>query len=227
MLWPSRLRPWRRRRGKPTASLWTPDIIADTPGGPTIWKEMMRSSHPCGRTLTASLIAFGVGLAVVPTASADPNDAAQTQPPAPGPAGAPITNAAQTGDDADSAAADACKQFAGALDYASSHYEDFAYDSAGGGNNVNYNDPSVHWDNVAGRTALREAAGQALTASATPGLAPDIAAPMQAWSLGATKLLLVMGVHGGGRHEHQRPQRPNGVRPSRLARVTSRELQQF
>src|SRR5271165_3338393 len=190
--------------GEPTASLWTPDVIADTLGGPAIWKEMMRSSHACGRTLAASLIAFGVGLAVVPTASADPNDAAQTDaaqtdaPPPPGPGGGPITSVAPTGGEGDPATSDACKQFAAAMSYTASHYEDFAYDSAGGGNVVNYDDPNVSWDNSAGRAALREAAGTAMQTSTTPGLPPDIADPMQAWSLQATKLVLVMGLRGGG-----------------------------
>ena len=35
-------------------------------------------------------------------------------------------------------------------------------------------------------------------AAMTPGLPGDISAPMQAWSLHATKLLVIMGLHGGG-----------------------------
>ena len=168
----------------------------------------MRSSHGCGRALATSLIAFGVGLAVVPTASADPGDPAQTDAPAPAPAAsappqaAPAasapTQAAPASNSPDPAAADACKQFAAALNFASANYEDFAYDSAGGGDVVNYENPTVANDNVVGRTALRQAAGAAMTASTTPGLQPDISAPMQAWSLQATKLLVVMGLRGGG-----------------------------
>jgi hypothetical protein len=204
------------------------------------WRETMKSSHVCGRTLATSLIAFGIGLTVVPTASADPSDPAQTDAPAPGPmgapapgpVGAPISTGAipdsapahgpvgslapdpagspdpapgggpiATGaipDSADPTTADACKQFKAAMNYAATNYEDFAYDTAGSGDYVDYNNPSVAWDNQPARTALRQAAAAALTASATPGLGPDISAPMQSWSLNATKLLLIMGVHGGG-----------------------------
>ncbi|WP_234785292.1 hypothetical protein [Mycolicibacterium mucogenicum] len=51
---------------------------------------------------------------------------------------------------------------------------------------------------MTGRTALRKAAAAAMTASTTPGLQPEIAAPMRAWSVDATKLLLIMGLRGGG-----------------------------
>ncbi len=61
-----------------------------------------------------------------------------------------------------------------------------------------YGNPEVQNSNVVGRTALREAAATAWGAATTPGLSGDISAPMQSWSLRATKLLLVMGVHGGG-----------------------------
>jgi hypothetical protein len=101
-------------------------------------------------------------------------------------------------DAANPAAADACKQFGVALNYAASNYEDFAYNSAGSGNYVNYGDPVVANSNVVGRTALREAAATALSASMTPGLQADIASPMRSWSLRATKLLLSMGLHSGG-----------------------------
>ncbi len=158
----------------------------------------MRSSHVCGLTLASSLIAFGVGLGVAPNASADPNDTDPTDASTPPPAAAAVTSAAPVSADADPAAVDACKQFAAALNFASTNYEDFAYDSAGGGNNVNYDDPSVANDNVVGRTALRQAAAAAMQASATPGLQPEIATPMQTWSMHATKLLLVMGLRGGG-----------------------------
>ncbi|MBV8349428.1 MAG: hypothetical protein JOZ49_18475 [Mycolicibacterium sp.] len=184
----------------------------------------MRPSHGCGRALATALIAFGVGLAVAPAASADPSDPAPTDTRAPAPpAGAPVaapagapapapprgapapeppagaaTQTAPIPDAPDPAAVDACKQFAAVLNFAAHNYEDFAYDSAGGGNDVNYDNPIVSNDNVIGRTALREAAAAAMTASATPGLQPDIAAPMQAWSLSAAKLIVVMGVRGGG-----------------------------
>ena len=54
------------------------------------------------------------------------------------------------------AMATACKQFSAALGYAASNYEDFAYNSAGGGNNVDYADPIVQSSNVAGRTACEK-----------------------------------------------------------------------
>jgi hypothetical protein len=159
----------------------------------------MRSFHVCGRTLATSVIAFGIGMAVVPTASADPNDPDQTATPAPGPgAPPPATVAAPVADGMNPAAADACKQFNTAVGYAATNYEDFAYATAGGGNLVNYNDPEVRDSNVVGRTALREAAAVALNASTTPGLPPEISAPMQSWSMNAARLVLVMGVRGGG-----------------------------
>ncbi|MDT5014092.1 MAG: hypothetical protein QOD39_252, partial [Mycobacterium sp.] len=45
-----------------------------------------------------------------------------------------------------------------------------------------------------GRTALRESASIAMQAAQTPGLDPSIANPMRVWSLGATKLLVMMGL---------------------------------
>ena len=179
----------------------------------------MRPSHGCGRALATALIALGVGLAVAPAAFADPGDPAPTDTPAPAPAAgaetpqaAPIPDAPAPAPPAgaatqqaapipgapDPAAVDACKQFAAALQFAANNYEDFAYDSAGNGNDVNYDNPIVSIDNVLGRTALRQAAAAAMTASTTPGLQPDIAAPMRAWSLSAAKLIVVMGVRGGG-----------------------------
>ena len=158
----------------------------------------MRSSHVCGRALATSLIAFGIGLGVVPTASADPTDTDQT--PAPSPIqGAPAPNRfTAISTEETPAAADACKQFSAAMNYAATNYEDFAYATAGQGDFVNYGDPTVSNSNVVGRTALREAASVAMSASATPGLQPEIAGPMQSWSMNAAKLLLIMGVRGGG-----------------------------
>lgn len=85
-----------------------------------------------------------------------------------------------------------------ALDHAASYYEDFAYDSAGSGNSVNYDDPNVANANVFGRTALRESAAAAMSAASTPGLPNDVASPMRSWSLHAAKLLVIMGIRGGG-----------------------------
>jgi hypothetical protein len=158
----------------------------------------MRSSHVCGRTLATSLIAFGIGLAVVPTASADPTDTDQTPAPSPIPGAPAPTRFTATTTDETPAAADACKQFSAAMNYAATNYEDFAYATAGAGNYVNYGDPSVSNSNIVGRTALREAATVAFSASATPGLQPEISGPMQSWSLNAAKLLLTMGVGAPG-----------------------------
>ncbi len=161
----------------------------------------MRSLHH-GRILTASLLMSTSALLYAPTAFADPD--AQTDQPAPGPGAvaavvaAPPLDAPPPGAAPSSAVPDACKQFGMALDHASSYYEDFAYDSAGSGNSVNYDDPNVANANVYGRTALRESAAAAMSAASAPGLPNDIAAPMRSWSLRATKLLIIMGIRGGG-----------------------------
>lgn len=124
--------------------------------------------------------------------------------PAPGPDAAPAENQAAPAplavppDPSGSTTADACKLFNEALEVAAINYEEFAYASAGDGNYVDYQDPIVGRANVIGRTALRQAAGAALSASQTPGLPPEVADPMRSWSLRATKLLLVMGLRGGG-----------------------------
>lgn len=151
-----------------------------------------------GRGITAALVALGVVLAVPPAASADPvaDPSASLAPSAPSP-DAPAADIAPATADGGSASA-ACKQFSVALNYAAANYEDFAYNSAGGGNVVNYTDPTVQNSNVVGRTALREAAATAWNASMAPGLQPEISSPMQSWSLRATKLLLIMGLRGGG-----------------------------
>lgn len=97
-----------------------------------------------------------------------------------------------------SPARDACAQFGQALNLAAESYDEFAYATAGGGNAVNYTDQQVWRTNVIGRTALREAAYAVLSASRTPGLPPEVSRPMRTWSLDATKLLVIMGVRGGG-----------------------------
>jgi hypothetical protein len=154
----------------------------------------MRAPQACGLTLASSLIAFGVGLAVVPTASADPTDTEQTDPSnPPGPvipgSAAPQRFTAITSEETPAASS---------ANYAASGYEDFAYATAGTGDLVDYNNPFVSDSNVVGRSALREAASVALSASTTPGLGPEISGPMQSWSLNAAKLLVIMGVRGGG-----------------------------
>lgn len=149
-----------------------------------------------GRGITAALVALGVVLAVSPAASADPVAVPPSDPSALSP-DAPAADIAPAIAD-DGSASVACKQFSVALNYAAANYEDFAYNSAGGGNIVNYTDPTVQNSNVVGRTALREAAATAWNASMAPGLQPEISSPMQSWSLRATKLLLIMGLRGGG-----------------------------
>ncbi|MFZ0832011.1 MAG: hypothetical protein WAM92_02775 [Mycobacterium sp.] len=158
----------------------------------------MRPSRVCKRVLVVELFAVALSLAVVPSAFAEPADADAQVPAAPGPASSPPPVAAPAADGTSPAAADACRQFSGALAYAADNYEEFAYATAGNGNNVNYADPRISDSNVAGRTALREAAGVALTASQTPGLPPEIANPMRTWSFDAARLVLTMGLRGGG-----------------------------
>ena len=98
----------------------------------------------------------------------------------------------------DAPMSEACTRFTAALNLAALNYEEFAYATAGAGNSVDYRDPNVWQSNVIGRTALREAAREALDASRTPGTPPEISGPMRSWSLGATKLLVIMGLRGGG-----------------------------
>ncbi|MCG5432437.1 hypothetical protein LV457_09035 [Mycobacterium sp. MYCO198283] len=135
---------------------------------------------PSGIVATA---AAAVTVAFAPLAGADPaEDVVVGPPPAqPAAAGAPAPEAAA-----------ACASFAEALDVAATHYGNFA--DALADQEGDYNDQWLTETNTVGRTALRQAAGQALSAANTPGLAPDIANPMRAWSWDATKLLVGMGV---------------------------------
>lgn len=142
------------------------------------------SSHVCERALAASIFALGVGLTVVPTAWADDIG---TDGSSPGPVS---VTPVDPSDNASSAAVTACGTFAQVLDDSSNYYGDFA-DSFEGSD---YSDPAVDSSNAVGRTALRQAAGVALDTAGTPGLQPEIADPMRMWSLGATKLLLEMGL---------------------------------
>lgn len=142
-----------------------------------------------GRAGAVSLVALGIGLGGAVTAHADDAD---SDPAAPGPA-AQVAQAqvgAVTSATADPAAVAACGQFAQVLDGSAQYYGDFA-DSLEGSD---YNDPAVASSNTTGRTALRQAAGTAMDAANTPGLPGDIADPMRTWSLGATKLLVKMGL---------------------------------
>jgi hypothetical protein len=138
------------------------------------------SSRTCARTFAASLLAFGLGFLAVPAAWAD--DEAQ-----PGPV---QVFAAPTSDDATPAAVSACATFGQVLDGSSTYYGDFADSLEGSG----YSDPAVDSSNQVGRTALRQSAGVAMDAANTPGLQPEISDPMRTWSLGATKLLVKMGL---------------------------------
>jgi hypothetical protein len=161
----------------------------------------MRSSHLFGLTLATSLIALGSALTVLPAASADPADPAdvtQTDAPAPGPGAGLATRSMPVADDAGVPAQAACKQFGAAMAYAATNYEDFAYATAGNGSYVNYGDPSVTNTNTIGRSALEKAAAVALSASATPGLQPELAGPMQAYSMGVAKLAVIMLAQGNG-----------------------------
>lgn len=151
----------------------------------------MRSLHVCGRVLTVSLVAFGIGLRFATVASADQD---QPQPWTPS---SPAVTVPADGGTAE-AAATACKQFAAALRVSSAYYNKFAYSIAGEGARVDYQDPAVSSRNVDGRTALRKSAAEALRASGTPLLQPEIAAPMRSWSLRATRLLITMGLHLDG-----------------------------
>lgn len=159
----------------------------------------MSSSRVSRRASVAFLLTLSIGMAVVPAASADPTNVTDPAP-APGPAAdaSALAAPAPSPGGPSPATLDACKQFSGALAYAANNYEDFAYATAGNGNSVNYADPQVSDSNVVGRTALREAAGVAMTASGTPGLPPEIANPMRKWSLEAARLVLTMGLHRGG-----------------------------
>jgi len=143
----------------------------------------LRSSHVRLRALAASLFAFGIGLIAVPTASADDVGTDGT-------AGPVVVTAVDPSDNVTDAAAQACGQFAQVLDGSSTYYGDFA-DSFEGSS---YDDPAVDSSNAVGRTALRESAATAMTAAQTPGLDPAIAEPIRIWSLGATKLLVKMGL---------------------------------
>lgn len=88
----------------------------------------------------------------------------------------------------------ACAEFARALDLASMSYSDFANALALGEVRPDYSDPVLASSNAYGRAGLRDAVSTALNASRTPGLAPQIAAPMRSWALRATKLMLLMGL---------------------------------
>lgn len=142
----------------------------------------------------SALVAAGPAWADPADPVADPAAPTPDAAPATGPAPGPVTVASDSG----GPVSDACKQFTVAINLAAANYEDFAYATAGNGNVVNYDDPEVVRTNGNGRTALRQAAALAMDASRTPGLPPEVSDPMQSWSLHATKLVLIMGLRGGG-----------------------------
>ncbi|GJF08507.1 hypothetical protein NGTWS0302_21470 [Mycolicibacterium cyprinidarum] len=123
-----------------------------------------------------------------PATQGDPGD----------PVGAGAADALLVAAQAGNSVAQACERFDEAITIAALNYEDFAYATAGTGDYVDYSDPEVKRSNVLGRTALRGAAAAALDASRTPGLPPNVSDPMQSWSVHATKLLFIMGLHRGG-----------------------------
>lgn len=137
---------------------------------------------------------LGVAVAIGPAAAfAQPVDGTAFDPFATAAGPTPALPA----DDADPAAVAACQQFAAVLQGTSLYYGQFA-DALETYEDPDYSTPSISSANVLGRTALRQGAGLALSAANTPGLAPDIASPMRSWSLGATKLLLKMGLRTSG-----------------------------
>ncbi|SLI23231.1 Uncharacterised protein [Mycobacteroides abscessus subsp. bolletii] len=156
-----------------------------------------------------AVTAFAAGLAVAPSSYADPNDggpgvpapapaqvvdqpAVATQPPVNAEAGAaPLEVPAGDSD----AAVMACSKMSNAMAYAATNYSDFANEmSVAEGD---YNNAIAANTNVVGRTALRQAAEVANDAANTPGLAPELAAPMHAWSGDAYKLVVLMGLRIG------------------------------
>ncbi|QCO26342.1 hypothetical protein CFE69_10740 [Mycobacteroides abscessus subsp. massiliense] len=155
-----------------------------------------------------AVTAFAAGLAVAPSSYADPNDGGPgvpaapaqvvdqpvvaTQPPVNAEAGAaPLEVPAGDSD----AAVMACSKMSNAMAYAATNYSDFANEmSVAEGD---YNNAIAANTNVVGRTALRQAAEVANDAANTPGLAPELAAPMHAWSGDAYKLVVLMGLRIG------------------------------
>jgi hypothetical protein len=157
--------------------------LVDMPGC-EIFGGTLRSSHVRIATFTTSWIAVGLGLISPATSFADDVGA---DPSMPGPVQVATVG---TSADADPAAVTACAAFAEVLDGSATYYGDFADTFEGS----DYADPAVSDSNVVGRTALRQAAGVAMTAANTPGLQPEIADPVRKWSVDATKLLVKMGL---------------------------------
>jgi hypothetical protein len=143
------------------------------------------------------MVVGGTAMVWVPQALADPSDdagSASTIDQSGSTMTAPdagINTATVTSPDANPAAVAACSKFAEALDSASDGYGNYA-------DSLDDNDATADATNIVGRTSLRQSAAAAMDAANTPGLSPDIADPMRAWSMGAAKLILKMGLHMTG-----------------------------
>lgn len=156
---------------------------------------MIRTLTTAGTTtIAASVLVAAVCLA--PAAPADPAGDGAGDPPAL--VGEPGVETGVPEQVPQSPVARACEQFGVALDVAAINYEEFAYATAGNGDQVDYRDPTVQQTNVVGRTALREAAAAVLNASRTPGLPPEVSDAMRSWSADATRLIVTMGLRRGG-----------------------------
>jgi hypothetical protein len=156
-----------------------------TPGNPARPTNLEETLKYVGeRVVAASVVAFGLGLTLAPSALADDVTVDDSG------AGAVQVAAGPTSENASPAAVQACGQFAEVLDGSSTYYGDFADAFEGS----DYADPAVSSSNTVGRTALRQSAAVSMQAAQTPGLDPAIADPMRIWSLGATKLLVKMGL---------------------------------
>jgi len=166
-------------------------------------REHMR--HPRSNAIAVTVMALYPLIAGIQIASAEPGEPAPVDSttadggqaaagPLPGPADSLVPGDSAVPNDV----AMACKQFAVALNVASSNYEDFAYASAGGGNFVDYQDPNVARTALIARTALRESGAAALSSAQTPGLPQEVSDPMRSWSLRATKLSFILSLRGGG-----------------------------
>lgn len=156
----------------------------------------MKPLRGCLPALVAAVVVGGAGTLGVPQALADPDDSAAVSTSADGSgavgsaAGAP-QSAAVDSSNADPAAAAACSKFAEVLDTASDGYGSYA-------DSLDDQDGTAAQSNVVGRTSLRESASAAMDAANTPGLSPDIADPMRAWSFGAAKLMVKVGLNMTG-----------------------------
>jgi hypothetical protein len=135
---------------------------------------------------------------IAPAASAEPGDDGIDGEAAVTDTGSAPMVFAPAADDPAGPVADACNRFSTALALAAANYEEFAYATAGGGDYVNYQDPNVERSNIIGRTVLRESAAAAFGAASLPGVPPEVGDPMRDWSMHATKLVLIMGLRGGG-----------------------------